>query len=214
MKIVQNYNVSNIQNIRQKPVFMQNTAADAVNDDSEISHVIPDFNVSRPIPYNKIEDINLGNNLTAHYYKLANGQKVVIVPKKGTTVVKTYVNTGSLNEPDKLRGISHYIEHNLFNGSESLGEENVFDEVNKIGGYANASTSFSVTDYIIESKKPNTAVILKEIQIDKVLFKTVLRLVTPTDNSEYKNSIITFMKIDDKEWNRLLRNKKILYKKE
>ena len=27
---------------------------------------------------------------------------------------------------------------------------------------------------------------------------------------DYKNSIITFMKIDDKEWKRLLRNKKVL----
>lgn len=42
----------------------------------------------------------------------------------------------------------------------------------------------------------------------------VVRLVTSCDNPEYKNSIITFMKIDEKEWKRLLRNKKILYKKE
>ena len=41
-----------------------------------------------------------------------------------------------------------------------------------------------------------------------------MRLVTSTDNTEYKNSVITFMKIDEKEWNRLLRNKRILYKKE
>ena len=42
----------------------------------------------------------------------------------------------------------------------------------------------------------------------------VLRLITSKDNLDYKNSIITFMKIDEKEWNRLLRNKKILYKRE
>lgn len=69
-------------------------------------------------------------------------------------------------------------------------------------------------DYIIETKKPNTALILKEIQVEQEIFKTVLRLATSKDNPEYKNSIITFMKIDDKEWNRLLKNKKILYKKE
>lgn len=69
-------------------------------------------------------------------------------------------------------------------------------------------------DYIIESNKPNTALILKEIQRENEVFKTVLRLVTLSDNPQYKNSIITFMKIDEKEWNRLLRNKKILYKKE
>lgn len=68
-------------------------------------------------------------------------------------------------------------------------------------------------DYIIEASKPNTALILKEIIQDGVLFKLVLRLATHGENPEYKNSIITFMKIDDKEWKRLLRNKKILYKK-
>lgn len=69
-------------------------------------------------------------------------------------------------------------------------------------------------DYIVETKKPKTALILKEIRSENEVFKTVLRLVTSEDNPEYKNSIITFMKIDEKEWDRLLRNKKILYKKE
>lgn len=68
-------------------------------------------------------------------------------------------------------------------------------------------------DYIIETPKPNTALILKEIIAEKEQFKTVLRLATSADNKEYKNSIITFMKIDEKEWDRLLRNKRILYKK-
>lgn len=69
-------------------------------------------------------------------------------------------------------------------------------------------------DYIIETAKPNTALILKEITVNHQKFKTVLRLITSSDNVNYKNSIITFMKIDDKEWNRLLKNKKILYKRE
>ena len=69
-------------------------------------------------------------------------------------------------------------------------------------------------DYIVETNKANTALILKEILLEGEMFKTVLRLVTSQDNTDYKNSIITFMKIDEKEWNRLLRNKRILYKKE
>lgn len=69
-------------------------------------------------------------------------------------------------------------------------------------------------DYIIETPKPNTALILKEITVNHQKFKTVLRLITSSDNIDYKNSIITFMKIDDKEWKRLLKNKKILYKRE
>ncbi len=69
-------------------------------------------------------------------------------------------------------------------------------------------------DFIIESPKPKTALLLKEIREGNEVFKTILRLATSEDNPGYKNSIITFMKINKKEWNRLLRNKKILYKKE
>lgn len=69
-------------------------------------------------------------------------------------------------------------------------------------------------DYIVETDKPNTALILKEITTLGEKFKTVLRLVTSQGESDYKNSIITFMKFDEKEWKRLLKNKLILYKQE
>lgn len=69
-------------------------------------------------------------------------------------------------------------------------------------------------DYIVSANRPKTALILKEINENGEKFKTALRLITSIDNKDFKNSIITFMKIDDKEWNRLLKNKKILYKKE
>ncbi len=72
-----------------------------------------------------------------------------------------------------------------------------------------------VPDYIVETNKPDTALILKEIVTsDEKQFKTVLRLKTSKDRPEFKNSIITFMKINEKEWSRLIRNKRILYKKE
>ena len=44
--------------------------------------------------------------------------------------------------------------------------------------------------------------------------KTVLRLVTSNDDPQYKNSIITFMKMSEKEWNRLIRDKNVLYRRE
>ncbi len=76
------------------------------------------------------------------------------------------------------------------------------------------SDIIQMPDYIVEANRPNTALILKEIIENGEQFKTALRLVTSTDNPNFKNSIITFMKIDNKEWERLLKNKRILYKKE
>ncbi len=68
--------------------------------------------------------------------------------------------------------------------------------------------------YIVETNKPYTALILKEFVDGEEKFKTVMRLTTSHDNPEFKNSIITFMKINDKEWKRILKNKRILYKTE
>ena len=68
--------------------------------------------------------------------------------------------------------------------------------------------------YIIEANKPNTALLLKSFEEEGVPFKTILRLVTSNDDPTFKNSIITFMKINDKEWDRLIKNKKVLYKSE
>lgn len=64
-------------------------------------------------------------------------------------------------------------------------------------------------DYIIEDSKPDTAVVLKEI--DQLRIVLVLRLATSKEIN-YMNSIITFFKIDEKRWNRYLRRRKILYK--
>ena len=141
-------------NIQPKqPIFTSNQPYNAEEKQmSGIHNPIADYNVRVPISYKETGDIKLQEGLIAKSYKLANGQNVVIVPKQGSTIVKTYVNTGSFNEPDHLRGISHYIEHNLFNGSEDLGDKLFFEEVNKIGAYTNASTSFSSTNYYISSQ--------------------------------------------------------------
>ena len=70
-------------------------------------------------------------------------------------------------------------------------------------------------DYIVETNKSNTALILKEFAIENgETFKTIVRLITSTDDAEFKNSVITFMKINKKEWTRLLKNKRILYKRD
>ena len=70
-------------------------------------------------------------------------------------------------------------------------------------------------DYIVETKKEKTALVLKEfVNETGEKFKTVVRLTTSTDNLKFKNSIITFMRINEKEWNRLIKNKKILYIRE
>ncbi len=76
-----------------------------------------------------------------------------------------------------------------------------------------ASLIIDNPDYIIQDSRPNTGIILKNIQENGKNYRLVLRIKTSTDPASYKNSIITFQKIRQREWDRLIRNKKILYKK-
>ncbi len=69
-------------------------------------------------------------------------------------------------------------------------------------------------DFILQSDRPNTALILKECVINGEKLKIIVRLLTSFDDRNFKNSVITFMRINIKEWQRLLNNKIILYKKE
>lgn len=86
-----------------------------------------------------------------HTYMLKSGQRVAIMPREGTTIIKTFVDSGSMNENDRIRGISHFIEHNLFNGSDKLQPGQFFKEVVKMGASTNASTDYAQTDYYISS---------------------------------------------------------------
>jgi hypothetical protein len=68
--------------------------------------------------------------------------------------------------------------------------------------------------YILADKVPNTAVILKKYYDSEKQFRLILKLAVSEDERYKKNSIITFMKISEKKFEKYLRNKKILYKSE
>ena len=140
-------------------------------------NVTPDYNVKKPMAYQQLDDIELAFDKKAKQYKLANGQRVIIFPKEGRTVLKTYVNTGSLNEPDNKRGISHFIEHNLFNGSEGLEAGEFFKTVDNMGADTNASTSFSITDYFITANHLNDENFEKQMKIHAAMLESPLFLL-------------------------------------
>ena len=144
------------QSVNFKPVFKANTDSSQQKQPMQTAGQIPvtasPVGIKTPMAYAYTGQLKILDNLTAETFKLANGQNVIILPKKGPTVVKTYVNAGSMNEPDHLRGISHYIEHNLFNGTNELKAGEFFNRVNNLGASTNASTSFSTTDFYISSQ--------------------------------------------------------------
>ena len=124
----------------------------------KLSNVTPDFSIKTPQKYFKISTENLGNGLNLHLYKLANGQKVAIIPiEDSPAVVKNYVNVGAMNETSDIKGISHFLEHMAFNGTNGdnghikLEVGDSFKKIDELGGWANASTNYAITDYVNSS---------------------------------------------------------------
>ena len=167
---IQTIKSDNNRNNEKTAVFQGNTQSNSV---SSLPDVTKDYSVKVPMAYTKIGELNLPYDTRAHMYKLANGQRVVIIPKDGVkTYVETYVNTGSLNEFDNIRGISHYIEHNLFNGSEGLEAGEFFATTDKMGAVTNASTAFAETNYFIGSHLLNDGDLEKKIKIHASMIQT------------------------------------------
>jgi uncharacterized protein YchJ len=69
-------------------------------------------------------------------------------------------------------------------------------------------------DYILETNMPSSAVMLKKFTLHDVRFQLILRIKAHSDEKDRKNSVITYFYIRKKEWDRLIKNKKILYKSE
>lgn len=71
-------------------------------------------------------------------------------------------------------------------------------------------------DFILIDKNPNTAICIKRVVIGDEIkhLRATLRLHTPEDEPGRANSILTFQKISQKEYGRLTRNKKVVYRKE
>jgi len=82
-------------------------------------------------------------------YTLKNGIPVFIVENHAAPVVtiQAWVKRGSIYEPDKLAGISHFLEHSLFKGTAKRKVGEIALEIEGCGGEINAFTSFEETVY-------------------------------------------------------------------
>lgn len=84
--------------------------------------------------------------------RLKNGLTVYIIRDSRFPLVCTrlYVGTGSANETAEQAGISHVLEHMVFKGTEKRPKGQVPRDVESLGGYLNAATSFDKTWYITD----------------------------------------------------------------
>ncbi len=108
-------------------------------------------------------------------YTLPNGLTVLLKPDHAAPVssVQVWVKTGSIHEGSHLgAGLSHYLEHMLFKGTERRAGREISATVQAHGGYINAYTTFDRTVYYIDVPGNHTAVAI-DLLADAVLHSTL-----------------------------------------
>lgn len=80
-------------------------------------------------------------------YKLPSGVRIVAenIPYAYSAVIGIWLKTGSRNEDDGNRGVSHFIEHLLFKGTANRTAKQIAEELEAIGGTLNAFTAKEYT---------------------------------------------------------------------
>ncbi len=89
----------------------------------------------------------IGNSKEVDRYRLSNGMVVILAPDHSTPAVSMniWVNVGAFNELDSESGVSHFIEHLLFDGSTDMGPGEGAALVEAAGGDFNAYTNHDNT---------------------------------------------------------------------
>lgn len=108
-------------------------------------------------------------NFDVKKHKLKNGLEVLTI-KKDTQIssINIGIKVGALNETFNEKGISHYIEHMLFKGTQNRTFQKLNDDLEALGGEYNAYTDFSQTVYSIsclEEELKNGIEILSDMLI-------------------------------------------------
>ncbi len=123
-------------------------------------------------------DLNLLESLwrePIERYTLPNGLTVLLKRDEAAPVssVQVWVKTGSIHEGAYLgAGLSHYLEHMLFKGTERRAGREISATVQAHGGYINAYTTFDRTVYYIDVPANHTSVAI-DLLADAVLHSTL-----------------------------------------
>src|SRR5215831_16983525 len=87
--------------------------------------------------------------LTFHHHQLANGLDIIaeLNPDSHSVAMGMFVQTGSRDEWAAVNGVSHFLEHMMFKGSQKYTWEDVNRIFDEIGARYNAFTSQEMTAY-------------------------------------------------------------------
>lgn len=88
-----------------------------------------------------------------NFFTLKNGLRVVTERLEGVNSISVgvMIQNGSRNESNEVNGISHFIEHMFFKGTDKRTSKEVAESIENIGGQLNAFTSKEATCYYVKT---------------------------------------------------------------
>lgn len=121
--------------------------------------------VTQPTPW-PFENSDITPDPDAVFGSLPNGFRYIILPNEeppNRLSIRLHVAAGSLQEEENQRGLAHFLEHMVFNGSKNYKDANaMIREMQSrgiaFGAHVNAYTSFDETVYMFDlpNVKPDT----------------------------------------------------------
>jgi len=119
-------------------------------------------------------------------HKLNNGMDVLLIENKALPMVgvNVIIKTGSAYETYETSGMSHMLEHLLFNGTNTRTQRELYDATDLIGGYNNANTGDYYTNFMMVMPTEHKLEGM-EIQAD-MLFNSIL----PEEKFEKEKGIV------------------------
>lgn len=108
----------------------------------------------RPWPH---ETSDIKADSAAVFGSLENGMRYIIYPNSeppGRVSLRLHIDAGSLMEADDQRGLAHFLEHMVFNGTKNFTAAEIVPRMQRLGiafgAHANAYTSFDETVYMLD----------------------------------------------------------------
>ncbi len=84
-------------------------------------------------------------------FELENGMQVVLQENHSSPMVSSiiFVKSGSKYESEYENGMTHFLEHLLFDGTANLTRDELDNSIDDLGGYINAFTRKDLTAYLV-----------------------------------------------------------------
>lgn len=117
---------------------------------------------------------------------LKSGIRLIMIPMKNnpTITISVGANVGARYEDNKNNGISHFLEHLSFKGTNKRTSKEITLELDTLGADYNASTGYDTTSYWIKSNKKYINKVLD------IISDIYLNSVIPAEEIEKERGVI------------------------